>query len=226
MRALAFSGGKDSMACLHLCKSSIDIAIHVDTGKSYPETRKMVAYANTIVPVVVVESDREGQNEREGIPSDVVPVDYTTFGQSLTGEKAVKIQSYHDCHFQNIGLPLLLKAAELGVTSLILGQRNDDRHKSTAKDGDMIEGITRLHPIEGWTDDDVFNYLRSVMVVPLHYYRVEHSSLDCYDCTAFTKSSKDRIEYTKETHPEFHAQYLARMESIRQALKESGYVEA
>ncbi|MDE2389927.1 MAG: phosphoadenosine phosphosulfate reductase family protein, partial [Betaproteobacteria bacterium] len=50
MRVLAFSGGKDSMACLHLMRGSLDCAIYIDTGKAYPETLELVRYAGSIVP--------------------------------------------------------------------------------------------------------------------------------------------------------------------------------
>jgi len=212
------------MACLHLCRASIDCAIYVDTGKSYPETLAMVEYASSIVPVCIVKSNQQEQNELEGIPADVVPVNYTRFGQAIAGYKNIRIQGYLECCFQNIGLPLFLKARELGATEMIYGQRLDDQFKATSRNGDVIDGITRLHPIEKWTSEDVLSYLRTVMDVPEHYY-FEHSSLDCYDCTAFTKHTQDRVEFTRNRYPEFHRQYHARMNLVRQALLESGYVE-
>lgn len=224
MRALAFSGGKDSMACLHLCRDRIDVAIFVDTGKTYPETWKTVEYANTIVPVIVASSKQQEQNDLYGLPADVVPIDYTDMGQTVTGARPIKIQSYIECCFYNISHPLFAKAKELGATSIIYGQRMEESHKSPARNGTMIDGIMRLHPIENWSTEEVLNYLSTVMDVPDHYF-IKHSSLDCYDCTAFRKDSKDRVAYTKERHPELYRKYLERMESVRTALEESGYVE-
>lgn len=223
MRALAFSGGKDSMACLHLCKS-IDCAIYVDTGKTYPETQEMIRYAETLVPMFIVKVDRDEQNAREGIPADVVPVDYTPLGQIFSGPKPVTIQSYLQCCLENISLPLFAKAQELGATSIVYGQRNEDSRKATSRNGDVTGGILRLHPIEEWTSDQVLAYLRTVMDVPPHYY-FEHSSLDCYDCTAYRSSTRDRVNFTRDKYPEFHQQYQERIELINQALAESGYVE-
>ncbi len=224
MRVLAFSGGKDSMACLHLCKRSIDCAIYVDTGKSYPETQMMVKYAETIVPFVIVHSDQEEQNRVNGLPSDVVPIDYTALGQVISGAKPVMIQSYLDCHFQNISYPLFTKAKELGATHILYGQRSSDSHQAPARNGDIIDEIVRLHPVEGWSDQDVLDYLQTVMDVPEHYY-LGHSSMDCYDCTAFRNETQDRMEYTKERYPNFHRKYQERMDMIRQALEMSGYLE-
>lgn len=209
MRALAFSGGKDSLACLHLLKETLDCAIYVDTGYAYPETRKLVEYAAALVPMHIVHSNREAQNETEGIPSELLPVDWTRYGHATTGKKSVLIQSYQLCCFENIARPLLDKAKALGVTELVYGQRNEESHKASSRDGDMVEGIRRLHPIEDWTTEQVYAFLADRMTIPEHLH-IKHSSLDCYDCTAFRAQSADRIEYTRRVHPDFHAQYEKR----------------
>lgn len=212
------------MACLHLCQGQIDCAIYVDTGKTYPETAAMVSYAQSLVKVITVHADRDGQNAKQGIPSDIVPVDWTMEGQAFSGTKPVMIQNYLACCFYNIGLPLFLKAQELGATEMIYGQRNDDKHKSTARNGAVIAGIRRLHPIEDWTSERVLKYLATKMIVPPHY-RIKHSSLDCYDCTAYRSDSQDRINFTKEKYPQFHLEYLVRKAQVNQALIDSGYME-
>ncbi|HEU4854959.1 MAG TPA: phosphoadenosine phosphosulfate reductase family protein [Nitrosospira sp.] len=224
MRILALSGGKDSMACLHLMQDSLDCAIYVDTGKAYPETDTVIEYAKSLIQVITVHSDRDAQNQRQGIPAEVVPVDWTREGQAFTGHKPALIQSYLTCCFENIGLPLFLKAQELGATELVYGQRNEDNHKSSARDGDVISGIKRIHPIEDWTTDQVIDYLDSRMEVPAHYY-INHSSLDCYDCTAYRRDSQDRIKFTKERYPRFYLEYLVRKSLVNQALIDSGYME-
>jgi phosphoadenosine phosphosulfate reductase len=220
MRALAFSGGKDSMACLHLMKDSLDLAIYVDTGKSYPETQRLVEYASTLVRMVIVKTDRDRQNVEQGIPSDVVPVDWTAFGQEVAGKKSVTIQGYLNCCFSNLCEPLTRKAKELGVTEIVYGQRDEEGYKSPSRNGSISDGMVRIHPIEDWTAEEVLAYLSTKMDVPAHY-RIKHSSLDCYDCTAFRKDSKDRVDWTKEAHPDLYAEYLARVELLNAALKES-----
>jgi phosphoadenosine phosphosulfate reductase len=220
MRILAFSGGKDSMACLHLLADTLACAIYVDTGKSYPETAKIVEYANTIVPVVTVHTSRAMQNAVEGIPSDVVPIDWTPIGQMISGKKRTTIQSYLNCCWENISLPLFNKAKELGATEIVYGQRIDENHKSTSRDGDVVQGIVRLQPIENWTSEEVLEYLDTKMDVPDHY-KIKHSSLDCYDCTAFRKDSKDRVEFTRKHHPDMYAQYAARLNVLNESLADS-----
>ena len=208
------------MACLHLLKATLDCAIYVDTGKSYPETQEMVRYAAGIIPVITVRTDQESQNRREGLPADVVPIDWTRLGQMVTKPKPVMIQSYLSCCFENIAYPLLAKAKEIGATEIVYGQRNDDGHRATSRNGDVIEGITRLHPIEHWTRSQVLEYLASIMEIPDHY-RIKHSSLDCYDCTAYRHDSEDRISFTRRRHPDFYRSYRQRIDGVNQALTDS-----
>lgn len=208
------------MACLHLLAGTLDCAIYVDTGKSYPETAAMVEYANTIVPVITVHTNQSEQNKREGIPADVVPIDWTRFGQQLAGEKMVTLQSYLNCCFENISIPLILKAKELGATEIVYGQRTDENHKSPSRNGDVTEGIVRLQPIENWTSEEVLAYLSTKMSVPAHY-SIKHSSLDCYDCTAFRKDSTDRVEFTKANHPDKYLEYSHRLNLLDSALTDA-----
>ena len=208
------------MACLFLMRDSLDFAIYVDTGYAYPETLEMVNIARAMLPVHVVRTDRKGQNEREGIPADVVPIDWTSFGQSISSVKPVKVQGYLGCCSVNLSAPLLRAAIDAGVTELVYGERFAESHKSTAKDGDIVCGIKRLHPIESWTDDEVMAYLATKMDIPAHF-SIKHSSLDCYDCTAFRKDSADRVEWMREKYPEFYSAYKARATLLDGALKQA-----
>ena len=66
---LAFSGGKDSLACLLMNKERLsEIAVFwVNTGKVYPETEKIVKFAKSIAPnFVEIIVDRKGQNDYHG----------------------------------------------------------------------------------------------------------------------------------------------------------------
>lgn len=205
------------MACLHLMRDELDCAIYVDTGFSYPETLALIDYAETILPVHRVFSGRNAQNAVMGIPADVVPINWTVLGQQLTGQKAVTVQSYLGCCFENVTQPLIQKAKEIGVTQLVSGQRSDESHKSTFRNGMVIDGIERLNPIESWSTGEVIEYLKTKMTVPNHF-AIKHSSLDCYDCTAYAGDSNDRVEWTKQQHPAFHAKYMIRRNGLDNAL--------
>jgi phosphoadenosine phosphosulfate reductase len=84
----------------------------------------------------------------------------------------------------------------------------------------VVDGIVRLHPIEDWSDQDVLDYLTTKMDVPPHY-TIKHSSLDCYDCPAYTSESKDRLQWTKAHYPEFYTAYAVRLAAIDGALLEA-----
>lgn len=224
MRALAFSGGKDSLACLHWMLESghrLNTLLYVDTGYAYPETQALVEYASRMVPVQVIQSDRAGQNTQEGIPSDVVPVEWTAYGQQYSHEKPVTIQADSICCLENIGKPLLAYAKKIGVTHLYYGQKRSDTLRGGAKDGDIVDGVMRLHPIESWTDEQVLAYLKTKMEALPAHYAFQHTSLDCYDCTGFAKYSRDRIAWMQVEHPTLYRAYAARWNNLTASLQEA-----
>jgi phosphoadenosine phosphosulfate reductase len=104
-----------------------------------------------------------------------------------------------------------------GITQLIRGQRIDESHKSTAKHGSIVDGIMFIQPIETWSKEQVFAFLRTQGELPEHY-AIEHSSLDCYDCTAYLSHSADRVAYTKEKHPKLYEEYKISMEKLKSAV--------
>lgn len=217
---MAFSGGKDSLACMFLNKHRANeiTVFWVNTGKTYPETLKMIDLVKSIYSnFIEIKSSRDIQNEIEGLPSDLVPINRTRFASNFNGFDGEKIQSYLGCCYENIMQPLNSAIFEHGITHLIRGQRNAEKFKSTAKDGDVCNGITFIHPIESWTTEQVYEYLSEHMEIPEHL-KINHSSLDCYDCTAYVKESKDRIEYTWKYHPIFFAEYKNRMDRLKDAL--------
>lgn len=209
------------MACLHLMRDTLEGAIYVDTGYAYPETEACVAYAARLVTMHVVHADRKAQNKKYGVPSDVVPIDWTYLGQLITQKKQAMLQSYLQCCTENIAVPLHLKAKELGATELVYGQRRRESHRGLAYNGFTFDGVTRLHPIEDWTEREVIDYLAERMELPVHYLTVKHSSLDCHDCPAFAAHSKDRVAFTKLHHPELYRDYLERAQIVQSSLEQA-----
>jgi len=219
---LAFSGGKDSLACLLLNKHRADeiTCFWANTGKTYPETLEIIDIARkTFKFFVEVQTDRETQNAKFGIPSDVVPINWTNLGQAITSPKPYLIQSYLNCCNDNISYPMHQAVKAYQITHLIRGQRREESHRAVAVNGSEYDGITYLHPIETWSEAQVLEYIESHMPIPKHF-SVHHSSLDCYDCTAFRKQSVDRIEYTQRHHPDLYQKYKIRNDALMAALKE------
>ena len=208
------------MACLYLMRDKLHeiTVMWANTGKNYPELLQTVEKAKAMCPNwTEVKVDRDSQWGAQGLPSDIVPIDWTNLGQQFSGKKNLKVQSYLGCCYENITGPLLKKTLEMGATTIIKGQRLDESHRSTAKSGDVINGITFIHPIESWSKEDVLDYLKTQMEIPEHY-SLEHSSMDCYDCTAYVSHSKDRVEFMRDRHPELHKDYMVKMTALRSVI--------
>lgn len=220
---LAFSGGKDSWACLWLNKHRLGeiYVIWVNTGKNFPELLETVEKAKAICPnFIEVLTDRVGQNKAMGLPADVVPIDWTALGQRFNGPKPVTVQSYLGCCYDNISGPLHQKCLELGLEEIIRGQRLEDDKQGTARDGTVLDGVTCSHPIESWTTAEVLAFNALHMEIPEHF-SLKHSSMDCYDCTAYLKDSADRVAYTKANHPILYQEYKQRASALNDALLEA-----
>ena len=113
------------------------------------------------------------------------------------------------------------KCKEIGITELIRGQRLSESHKSTAVDGTVVDGVKFLQPIETWSKQQVFDYLLKQRGSLPEHYSIDHSSLDCYDCTAFVEHSADRVAWTKQRHPDLYEIYAKRMDALKMTLKPS-----
>jgi phosphoadenosine phosphosulfate reductase len=80
-----------------------------------------------------------------------------------------------------------------------------------------VNGVTYIQPIETWTKEQVLAFLRTQCQLPEHY-AIDHSSLDCYDCTAYLAHSTDRVAWMKEKHPSLHEKYKINMAALKSAL--------
>ena len=209
------------MACLYLLEGYLKniTVLWANTGRNYPEATFTIAKARKLCPNwIEIKTDRVGQWEVNGLPSDLVPIDHTVDGQKVTSEKKITIQSYLQCCHENIAKPLWDKSVELGATLIIRGQRNDETHRANARNGTMLDGVQFWHPLEDWSKTKVISFLKEKMRRLPKQYILEHSSMDCFDCTAFAAHSHDRARYSKEHHPALHREHQDRLDEVRQAI--------
>lgn len=221
--ALMFSGGKDSLACLYYCQEYLDrlTVVWINTGANFPEIEEAATALRARVPnFLEVRSDQPRAIERSGYPTDVLPVQYTTLGQSHTCSKNIMLRSYIDCCNENIWQPAVRAISENGFTAVIRGQRIDEEHKAPIRSGFIENGIEYVFPIEDWSKQQVLEYLETNGVDTDNRLQIEHSSLDCWNCTAFCAGSKERLSYIKTNHPEKYSKVVALLKQIDNAVTE------
>lgn len=220
--ALMFSGGKDSLAMLLLMRPYWDkiTVIWVNTGNMFPENEAIVRQFAAQVPhFLEKKTDMMAWREKFGIPSDIVPMKYTDFGQQLMGVKPVKIASGWDCCSANISWPGVEAIKQVGATLIIRGQRDEEKAKNPFRSGYTEAGFEFLFPIETWTHADVLKYLTEQGFDYPEFFNFEESSLDCMNCTAFSSELKDREEWMKKHHPHEHYENLYDLKQITGAVE-------
>jgi len=182
--ALHFSGGKDSLACPHLLRPYWDkiTVTWGNSGAAFPETIAQMAAVRALVPhLLEVSANVLAQNTLMGLSADVVPIRQTALGRSVQpeGSTGQLVQSHLDCCIANIVLPIHQAMANLEATLVIRGQRRSESRRAPIRSGHQENGVTYWFPIETWTDDQVFDYLRKQAVEIPKHYQYTKVSLDC-----------------------------------------------
>lgn len=215
--AFQFSGGRDSTAALHLLKPWWDrlTVYHLDTGDQFPELRDVVETVELMLPrrIVRIRTDVVAARERDGWPSDVVPVDNTAPGRLVSG-RPMKITGRYECCWRNLMAPMHQRMVDDGITLIIRGQRDDEYANPPLRSGDVAQGMEVLYPVQGWTGLEVQGYLErhSLPVAPF-YERGARRAPECMGCTAWW--DEGRMQYLRQFHPLAHAVTVQRMTAIR-----------
>jgi 3'-phosphoadenosine 5'-phosphosulfate sulfotransferase (PAPS reductase)/FAD synthetase len=218
--ALQFSGGKDSLAILHMYRDQLDgiVVVWVNTGAAYPEVQKeMARLAKKIPHFLVVKGNQQENIRRNGYPSDIVPIRYSPVGRYfIKSAETFKMQSAFDCCSSNMWEPLAKTMRLMGIKTVIRGQRRDEQYKNPLVfDGAVVDGIKYVLPLETWTAEQVFQYLRDNEVKLPDYYSDEVTSHDCWSCTAYLDAYQTRIQ---KLPPAARAEVKRRLVEIQQAI--------
>lgn len=223
---LQFSGGKDSLCCLYLLKDYWEkiLVVFCNAGDEMPETIEVINRVRTTPGIRFLEVrpvlPQPLSIQLHGLPSDIIPLrnvnDYALVSQRE--RSGVAIQSIMQCCNRLLFKPLYDAVIEYGATLVIRGQRLSEELHSPIKSGDIVDGVQYFFPLEDWSEEAVFSYLyENYINVPSYYHQVKHS-LDCATCTGFLDSSKDKIAYLKQYHPEKYRVLHERLESLQQSL--------
>lgn len=216
--AFQFSGGKDSMACLYLLRPYLDgLTVYwVNAGDEFPETLSIMEKCREFIPnFVEIKSDSRAWRHENGTPSDLVPTFSSPLGR-LLGFGNLKVSDRFGCCFQNLMRPMYERMKEDGITCVIRGQKKVDMPTIPIKSGGTMDGFEFFYPIENWSHDEVFEYLRSVGA-PIHpCYEFGIYGANCSTCTAWWDESQHAFRRAK--HPEIHAKVIPIMNALRAAI--------
>ncbi len=191
----------------------------LNSGAAYSEMQDyMQMWKERLPNFIEIKSNQPQQIAEFGWPADVVPVNSTTAGKSITENDGPLIQPYLSCCAANIWFPLHNAMVEMGVERIIRGTRLEDKRKSQFRNGDIIDGIQLVHPIENWTTEQVYDYLDEMRAdFPPGYNEGEQTGRDCWDCTAYLDENKARIENLPE---ERKAEVKRRLGLIGEAIRQ------
>lgn len=226
--ALLFSGGKDSVAMMHMTKPWWDktVFVWVNTGASCKEITAYMAEVRKKVPrFVEIVSNQPKFIATHGFPSDVVPMRYTTEGfyyDSTPRPVNALVCSKYDCCKANIWTPIWEFMQTGDFDGMLKGQKLADHEQASWDDHCVVNGrrIDIAYPLKGWSDDGVRSYIKDCGELMYERYKLKHSSLDCWSCTAYWEQLDDRAQYMRTRHPDQWAMVESVVKDIRVAIKD------
>lgn len=208
--ALQFSGGKDSLAVAHLLRPYWDrlTFYHVDTGDLLPEVQEIVDDMERQAPCFVrIATNSADWMARFGLPSDLVPTTCTPAGV-IVGASKQRIVDRFDCCASNIMAPMHQRMLADGIALVIRGTKRSDFVRMPAESG-PTDGYTLWLPLQEWSDDQVFAYLREVGAPICQVYEHTAKAPECATCPAWW--NEGRAAYLARYHPDLAAAYRVKL---------------
>jgi phosphoadenosine phosphosulfate reductase len=177
-----------------------------------PEQREIVAHVKSFAPNFVhIQGDVNAWIAKYGLPTDLLPHSAHPVGQVM-GEHGAKLVGRYDCCGINLMAPLWFKVREDGNTLLIRGTKAVDMRRLPLKTGDAQDGIELWYPLQGWTNDQVFAYLREAGAPISRVYQYVTNSPECARCSAWW--SEGRADYLRRYHPDLWRDYSRRLLTV------------
>lgn len=215
-----FSGGRDSLAALYALRDYwSDITVyHLDAGERFPETVAVVDRVSREVPnFVYIKGDLEKTERERGYPTDLLPArSNTILGKMHYGSKLSLIDRYECCYW-SVMKPMHDRMIKDGVTLIIRGQRDSDYATPPLRSGSVENGIECYYPIQGWSDDQVLEYLNSIGVEPTPFYAEGlDTTPECMTCSGWWEDG--RAKYLAKHHPEAHHKYIHKITLIKKEI--------
>ncbi len=212
--ALSFSGGKDSLACVYLFRERLDriTLYHVDTGDLLPEVREVVDFVEGFAPNFVrINTDVGTSIRQHGLPTDLLPSSAHWLGDVM-GEGKTKLVPRYDCCYRSLMKPVLDRVLADGNTLLIRGTKRIDTKRMATEDGDQALGLTIHLPLQEWSNEQVFAYLREQGAPICRVYETMTNAPECARCSAWWHEG--RAAYLRKHHPSLWADYRDRLRAV------------
>ena len=215
---LLFSGGKDSLCVLDLCKDYLDriLVLHLDTGAKLPHMQgfaeEAVKRLGGNIKVVQPEISPTDCFKEFGFPVNIVPIRRTGFYKDFY-KNPVKVQSLFDCCTRLRWLPMANFLERHGATLLINGHRKKDL-TLTKQNGFIGNGFEWFVPIDNWTTEEVMDYLHQNNVPMPPDYPL--GAKDCWHCTAIEPDAEgvNGLIFLKDKYPERHKALVACLKAV------------
>jgi phosphoadenosine phosphosulfate reductase len=200
---LQFSAGKDSAACLYLLEPFWGQLTVAWMNPGNP-TREVTAYMERISKLVPNFLEVKGKQpewiRQNGYPVDVLPFPSTRLGRIAVSKPVARFAPAESCCRANMWEPLAQAVIAGDYTAVIRGQKACDSLKIPVISGQVIDGIEYVFPLEGWSDEDVFEFIGPNL--PPSYARGLRSSIDCRNCTAYAEEHQGLVEDLLYDEPE------------------------
>lgn len=216
--ALHFSGGKDSLALIHLLRPHWDrlTVYHLDTGDLLPEVQEIVDGVEALMPSFVrIETDSASWCARHGLPSDLMPTSSTLIGRMIDPDRPLLVDRY-TCCAANLWAPMHNRMVADGITLVIRGTKAIDLKRLPHGNGDAGAYEIWL-PLLDWSHDDVFAYLRDIGAPLCQVYESAVNAPECATCPAWW--SEGRAKYLRKYHPDLFATYRAKLAAVTAELQ-------
>lgn len=211
---LHFSGGKDSLAILNLCKSHLDriLIVHLDTGARLPHMdsfiREAVERVGGTLKIIRPEILQPDSIRIFGLPLDIAPLRQTIMYKAF-GENRIKLQSSFDCCMRVRWAPMEAFTNEYKPTLVITGKRKSDPSITQAS-GFVHNGVESFLPINNWTANQVMSYLQENKIpMPPGY---PAGTCDCWNCTS--QDDINELMFLKTFYPLLYRELFADSQAV------------
>lgn len=217
--ALSVSGGKDSLAVAYLLRNEAHriTAYHLSTGDLLPEVEAIVEHVRGMYPhFVTVQTDSMAWIDAHGLPSDLIPHSQHPIGRMM-GEAETVLVARYDCCGANLMGPLYDRIKADGNTLLIRGTKRVDMNHLPIASGESQDDMDVWYPLQEWSNDAVFDYLRAVGAPICRVYEHVTNAPECARCSAWW--GEKRAVYLQQYHPALYADYRQRMQLVLRELQ-------